>query len=713
MNYIKHAFFYLAVLVSITSNASLMSPAEDSLIKTRSLEEQLIKAVEDNKVHLVESLLKQGADVNTKSFNHHAKPVFLAAFYGYAECLEKLLNYGADTSESKGLHTPQVIARAMKHQSCNALFLQKGLLPDSEELSDPTHFHCACLFGSLEMVQALVAQGAESNAVTNDRRSALHDAAMNKDTRIIPFLINKGLSVHDRTRIGSTPLHCACHYGSLEGVQALIVHGAKVNDLTYKKITALHFAAQNKDTRLIPFLINKGLWVNSQDDSGNTPLHFACQHGSLEGLQSLLDHGADCTILNNNGLTALHFGAQNKDPRIIRFLISKGFSVHAKTSSGTTPIFFACQYGSLEGVQTLIEHGADCSTVDLAVNHGSALHRAALNKDTRIIPFLINKGLSVNAHQNGFTPLHLACQSGSLEGVRALVEHGADINAAPDELSPPYAAGDSALHYAATNKRDPRIMRFLIDAGCHINVQNQQRSTPAHIVASENNEMAVHYLPVLLKNGADLQLRDCALMTPFERALTNRDERFLDCFISPALFFIKPSTFEVQTSYEWLREVLYGVLIYKYGKKLKINHSLLEQLDPYLCKEIITSDPATARYPAIILLHKLSKGAPTSLSLQWYLLLEPLEVHEAAAHYLLEKIQLIIEKLQKNPVFSPQPRPLLNSPEWKAHVKELLLKSIQKTFKECISVRASNTTLAEQDGSPPPKRRRLEPDSIP
>lgn len=68
------------------------------------------------------------------------------------------------------------------------------------------------------------------------------------------------------------------------------------------------------------------------------------------------------------------------------------------------------------------------------------------------------------------TPLMLAARSGHVECVRALVQHGAEINASDAYQYTP-------LHWAASWGREACV-RELLDAGAEVNVLNNLGETP-------------------------------------------------------------------------------------------------------------------------------------------------------------------------------------------------------------------------------------------
>jgi ankyrin repeat protein len=76
-----------------------------------------------------------------------------------------------------------------------------------------------------------------------------------------------------------------------------------------------------------------------------------------------------------------------------------------------------------------------------------------------------------------------AAQKGSLEGIRAAIEAGADVNWRED-------SGASALSYAASNATDPAVIAYLVDeAGADL-LARHHYWTPLHCAASSNKNNA-------------------------------------------------------------------------------------------------------------------------------------------------------------------------------------------------------------------------------
>jgi len=112
---------------------------------------------------------------------------------------------------------------------------------------------------------------------------------------------------------------------------------------------------------------------------------------------------------------------------------------------------------------------------------------------------------------DGLTPLMVAAEAGSLEAMKLLIDHGADVNARN-------TAGSTALMWSVT---DPNKVRLLLDHGADVNVVARSGRT-ALIIASFANPSA-EVVRMLLAKGAKVDVMDQRKVTPLNAATFGND----------------------------------------------------------------------------------------------------------------------------------------------------------------------------------------------
>ncbi|CAN0242872.1 unnamed protein product [Ectocarpus fasciculatus] len=268
----------------------------------------------------------------------------------------------------------------------------------------------------------------------------------------------------ERERDGETPLHAAAEGGSLDVVMILLREGRARRDV-------------NKVTR----------WLH------HTPLYCAALHGHADVALALLRAGADVDLPDSHGWTPLMCAASEGSSELVSNLLLNGASPKAKDKWGCRPLHCAVPAGNLGAVRLLLKAGAspnsrrrpdDMSAVDLAVERDttdvlleilaarphvdaldgrgvSALGIAARKGHAKALDVLIDAGADVDeANQEMDTPLHLACMHLQPACVRTLLRHNADEALLNEDLAIP----DDIVGYAvAGNERDEEVVEWIYE----------------------------------------------------------------------------------------------------------------------------------------------------------------------------------------------------------------------------------------------------------
>lgn len=299
-------------------------------------------------------------------------------------------------------------------------------------------------------VRALLQKHADVNRAETDGTTALHYAANRDDVEMVKLLTRAGANANAANRYGVTPLLLACETGTAATLEALFAAGADANGAM---------------------------------PEGETPLMVAARSGKADLIRVLAAHGARVDAKESwHGQTAVMWAAGEDHGDAIKVLAELGANLKARTDGGFTPLLFAVRAGQINAVRTLLELGADVNdavqpktkprtapmaTAAVVTNAGgagvnaaaaslrpaavpdptSALVLAITNKRWALARFLLDHGADPNDGRAGWTALHelayirrpnigkgLPPQEDlehidTLEIARALVEHGANVNA--------------------------------------------------------------------------------------------------------------------------------------------------------------------------------------------------------------------------------------------------------------------------------------------
>jgi ankyrin repeat protein len=349
-----------------------------------------------------------------------------------------------------------------------------------------------------------------------------------------------------------TALHWAAHLDDLETAKLLINAKANVNATNCYGVTPLSLACVNGNTELVELLLATGADPNTTLRGGETVLMTAARTGKVGPLKALLSREADVNAKERRGQTALMWAAADGHAEVVELLLKAGADFRTPLpDSGFTPLLFAVREGRADVVRVLLKAGADVNeamqprktSLKTPSKGTSALTLAIENGHFELALALVEAGADPNDQRSGYTPLHMMTWvrkpprgedygappplgSGNLSSVqfiRKLVEHGADVNArlktgkgAPGS----YNKAGATPFLMASATADIVYMRLLIELGADPKLGNVDNCTPLMVacgigvgsdqateVAGEEPEVleAAQYL---LDLGADVNAVD-------------------------------------------------------------------------------------------------------------------------------------------------------------------------------------------------------------
>lgn len=384
-------------------------------------------------VEMVKFLTSKGA--NTNGCTEFNSSLFHAALLtGNCEIMEILLKNGLKTSFLDKRHRVPLITAIICKASLNIISLLLKYHPNSdldECLLVSTFEH------DIDHIRFFVEKGANVNHQKKESGlNCLKTAAFMGKKNVVEYLIAKGADVNMIDIDFNTALLTAALDGNYEMIKLLVKHGACLNIFSYSKeiyeFTPMQAAISKGHMKIAEFLFDSGAnfalktagqqqmfkrlllpensrflkKMMSSISKGNKDIdiiHAICERDNYNLLLEYIDKGYDPNGLNSSGFTPLFYA---KEPKIIEKLIEKGADVNfVGGKTGLTPFLKACQDGNMKLFKKLMDI-REVNIVASSQNGFNALHFAVESHNLEMVKILLKLG--VNAEQvnaDGLTPL--------------------------------------------------------------------------------------------------------------------------------------------------------------------------------------------------------------------------------------------------------------------------------------------------------------------
>ena len=478
---------------------------------------RLVNAAARQDTETIRVLLNARVDVNTPQPDG-ATALHWAAHWSDLDTADLLLKARANVNAANDYGvTPLALACENANAGMVDRLLRAGANPNLAQTSGLTPLMIAARTGDLNVVTALVTRGADINvAVRKTGHTALMWALEQGHQNIVRLLVEHGADVRARTTTGFAPLLFAARSGDIEMAKVMIAAGADVNEPGVDGTHALPLAILNLQDQFALFLLERGADPNATLD-GVPALHFAAgdvsvwirEWGHLRGVgprsstvkqvnsrerltlvKALLGHGADANGRTTKSITwspnnTLKGGAFNGyangtgdlkgatplwvaawslnegglqggpempgsgSPDVIRALLAAGADFRLTTADKTTPLMVAAGLGRSGGAQ--------------ARGEGRGRRSAVVEEGVRI---LVEAGADVNAtNEAGFTALHGAAYRGANEVIEYLVKQDANINAQQFQGQTAFRIAQGSSHGGFSWLEFPATAKLLASLG--------------------------------------------------------------------------------------------------------------------------------------------------------------------------------------------------------------------------------------------------------
>ncbi|KAJ4324129.1 hypothetical protein N0V94_001485 [Neodidymelliopsis sp. IMI 364377] len=248
------------------------------------------KAVDGSQEKMVKLLLRFGGNVDAQD-KQGRTALMTAAWKNYFHIMEILLKGGADVNkkDNNGRH---ILHNLAADKDCNwgtdvvELILRQNVAldgPDGQDESKRTPLHWAASTGKRTLCVMLLERPrlprSNVNAVEGRGKAPIHLAIARGRDDIVETLLKHGADVMAKSDGSWTPLHNACEQGTVRVVRVLLGAGADANARLLNGMTPLHIAAQAGHLDIVQCLLErKEIKRAARDTSGITPFLLAAQN---------------------------------------------------------------------------------------------------------------------------------------------------------------------------------------------------------------------------------------------------------------------------------------------------------------------------------------------------------------------------------------------------------------------------------------------------
>ena len=255
---------------------------------------------------------------------------------------------------------------------------------------------------SLKVTRSLLDHGADVNAVNLQGDTALHRSIMKGEKSMTNLLLARGADITIKDGHRAAPLTLVSESGDEEVARILLRHDLERQIQCGVLDDAMRMSASKDHLALLEMLLARSSEQPTPDPEGKSLLHISAYGGSLKCLQYLENHGFDLRALDKQKRTCLHSAAAGRRPgscAVLEYLLEGGLDPSQSDVDGWTTLLWAAKAGNIDKIRVLLDAGAardflgvrKWTPFAVAVFHGNILAVGALRPDDEPVPENFNK----------------------------------------------------------------------------------------------------------------------------------------------------------------------------------------------------------------------------------------------------------------------------------------------------------------------------------
>ncbi|XP_063412659.1 ankyrin-1-like [Mytilus trossulus] len=462
-------------------------------------ESPLYVACKGGHTDIAQLLIQNKADV-TQCNNNGESPLYVACKEGHRNSVYELLKNKADVTQcNNDGESPLYVACKGGHTDIAKLLIQNKADVTQCNNNGESPLYVACKGGHRDIAKLLIQNKADVTQCNNNGESPLYVACKGGHRDIAKLLIQNKADVTQCNNNDESPLYVACKGGHRNSVYELLQNKVDVTQCNNNGESPLYVACKGGHTDSVWELLQKKADVNQCNNNGESPLYVACKGGHTDSVWELLQKKADVNQCNNNGESPLYVACKGGYRDMVWELLQKKADVTQCNNNGESPLYVACKGGHTDSVYELLKNKADVTQCN---NNGeSPLHVACKGGHKDIVELVLQNKADVS-HCNSFgeSPLYVACKNGQTDIAQLLLQYNADVSQHEqlDGQSPLHAACDIGSlepdSYKIRYFRKIETVKLLLEWNANAKFCNKRGQTPLDIARISQSMEIVNIL---------------------------------------------------------------------------------------------------------------------------------------------------------------------------------------------------------------------------